>query len=126
MRASLVVNFDSPELHQLVHALDCSGDLSGFVYSYANKERAYEQVLSALTYAGLAHDVPLGRRPINDPLLKALTHVRGVLQDIATAVIGWAKLMSTHMRHRIATRLYISMQEKSRTKLGGILLVPLA
>ena len=108
---TLVVNFNSPELHQLALALAANGDLSAYVRTYANKGRAWERALSALPYAGAAYNGTFGRRRIDDPRLAALTHEAGVLPDMAAAAIGRAKFIDPDTRRRIATRLYMSVRE---------------
>jgi glycosyltransferase involved in cell wall biosynthesis len=108
---TLVVNFNSPELHQLALALAANGDLSAYVRTYANKGRAWERALSALPYAGAAYNGTFGRRRIDDPRLAALTHEAGVLPDMAAAAIGRAKLIDPDTRHRMATRLYMSVRQ---------------
>jgi glycosyltransferase involved in cell wall biosynthesis len=108
---TLVVNFNSPELHQLALALARNRDLSAYVRTYANKGRAWERALSALPYAGKAYNATFGRRRIDDPRLASVTHEAGVLPDMAAAAIGRAKLMAPDTRHRIATRLYMSVRQ---------------
>jgi glycosyltransferase involved in cell wall biosynthesis len=108
---TLVVNFNSPELHQLALSLAANGDLSAYVRTYANKGRAWERALSSLPYAGKAYNGTFGRRRIDDPRLASMTHEAGVLPDMAAAAIGRAKLISPDTRRRAATRLYMSVRE---------------
>ena len=111
MLRTLVVNFNSPELHQLALALAHRDGLSAYVRPYANKGRAWERMLSTLPMAGAVYGRTFGRRQLRDAALGLLTHEAGVLPDLCAAVIGRTHALPTATRHRWTNRLVMSVRD---------------
>ena len=107
---SLVVNFNSPELGQLAHALAARGALTRYVRPYANKDRAWERALAALPLVGQAYASTFGRRRIEDPALAALTSEAGVAADVGAAALGRLRLLPIEFRARHCHRLQESVR----------------
>ena len=123
MRRTLVVNFNSPELHQLALALAHRDGLSAYVRPYANKGRAWERMLSTLPMAGAVYGRTFGRRQLRDAALGLLTHEAGVLPDLCAAVIGRTHALPTATRHRWTNRLVMAVRggvaEEARRHVGA-------
>ncbi len=108
--ASLVVNWNSQELHHLALGLAQAGQLSGYVRPYVNKGRAWERGLAAMPWAGGMYAATFGRRQLMDPCLIALTHEAGVVADLLAAAAAKAKGISEQTRHDWTNRLWVSVR----------------
>jgi len=112
---TLVVNFNSPELHQLALSLARVGALADYVRPYANKQRAWERAAAALPLVGSVYDTTLGRRRIGDPVLALRTREAGVVADWCAAATARLGVLSPELRRRIANRLHMAVREAVAT-----------
>ena len=108
---TLVVNFNSPELHHLARALAHAGALTRYVRPYVNKGRLWERSVAALPLAGHAWARTFGRRAVGDPRLAALTHEAGVVADVLAATCVRAAWLRPATRHRWASAMHRTLRE---------------
>ena len=108
---TLVVNFNSPELHHLAQALVHAGALARYVRPYVNKGRLWERGVAALPMAGPAWARTFGRRTLDDPLLAALTEEAGVGADLLAASCVRASWLRPGARHRLASAMHRVVRE---------------
>ena len=107
---TLVVNFNSPELHHLARALAHEGALASYVRPYVNKGRPWERAIAALPMAGRAWSGTFGRRTLGDPCLAALADEAGVVPDLLAAACARAPWLHPATRHRWASVLQQSVR----------------
>ena len=108
---TLVVNFNSPELHHLAKALAHAGALARYVRPYVNKGRLWERGVAALPMAGQAWAQTFGRRTLGDPRLAVLTEEAGVVADVMAAGCVRATWLRPATRHRLASAMHRSVRE---------------
>src|SRR5512147_3027280 len=101
---SLVVNFNSPELGQLAHALAARGALTRYVRPYANKDRAWERALASLPLLGPTYASTFGRRRIENSTLASLTNEAGVAADVAAATLSRLRMLPSGFRAQHCAR----------------------
>ena len=109
--ATLVVNFNAPELNQLALALAQAGRLHRYVRPYVNKGRGWERALAAVPLAGRLYGTTFGRRLMDDPGLARLTHESGVLPDVLAAATMRLRLLPDALRRRWTNALIKSLRE---------------
>lgn len=84
----LVVNATCPEMNHLAGHLARTGELLGYVRTYANQDRFWERVLAQLPVVGRVYKHTFGRRKVPTVLLDGSVQEAGVVFDIALAVVG--------------------------------------
>jgi glycosyltransferase involved in cell wall biosynthesis len=107
-RQALVINLNAPELNHLAGHLAQAGRLAALVRPYVNKDRPWERALARLPLLGRLHATTLGRRRIDDRLLKALTIEAGVWPDwlsAAAARAPWGDTLRHHAAHALRRRV---------------------
>lgn len=119
MPATLIVNFNAPELNQLAVALAESGALHGLVRPYVNKDRAWERVLARVPGLGGRYLATFGRRRLGSRELADLTAEAGVGADLAAALVSRLPMISPMLRQRCSHHLHESVRAAVRRTAGG-------